>query len=107
MYTDCFPGRSYSDRFTRLVRLLIPVFTALALMASTAAAPNVKNPPKIKPKKFVKLTDHTYACKTLTNFEYKTHPPETKIYVNLQKSVWKQGASKSDILKSFISTIWF
>jgi len=42
LYNSCFPGRSYSDRFTRLVRLLIPVFTALALMASTAAAPNVK-----------------------------------------------------------------
>jgi len=47
-----FPGRSYSDRFTRLVRLLIPVFTALALMASTAAAPNVKNPPKFDVRTF-------------------------------------------------------
>ena len=33
--------------------------------------PNVKNPPKIKSKKFVKLTDHTCAYNTLTDFEYK------------------------------------
>ena len=36
--------------------------------------PNVKNPPKIRSKKFVKLKDHTYACNSLTNVEYKTHP---------------------------------
>jgi hypothetical protein len=25
-------------------------------------------------EKYVKLTDHTYACNSLTNFEYKAHP---------------------------------
>ena len=35
--------------------------------------------------------DHTYACNSLTNFEYKTHPPETEIDVNLQKFVWKNS----------------
>jgi len=32
LYNSCFPGRSYSDRFTRLVRLLIPVFTVQHLL---------------------------------------------------------------------------
>ena len=31
--------------------------------------PNVRNPPKIKIKKFVKLTVHSYACNSLTDFE--------------------------------------
>ena len=31
----------------------------------------LKNPPKITFKKFVKLTGYTYACTSLTNFEYK------------------------------------
>jgi hypothetical protein len=30
-----------------------------------------KNPPKIRFEQFVKLTDYTYACNSLTNFEYK------------------------------------
>ena len=25
-------------------------------------------------EKYVKLTDHTYACNSLTNFEYEAHP---------------------------------
>ena len=29
------------------------------------------NSPKIRLEKFVKLTDYTYACTILTNFEYK------------------------------------
>ena len=45
-----------------------------AASAATAAAhstvvPNVKNPPKIRLKKFVKLTGHTCACNDLTSFE--------------------------------------
>ena len=35
--------------------------------------PNVKNPPKIRLKKFVKLTGHTCACNNLTSFEYEDH----------------------------------
>ena len=37
--------------------------------------PNVKNPPKNRFQKIVKLTDHTYACNSLTNFtlKCKTH----------------------------------
>ena len=33
--------------------------------------PNSKNPPKIKLKRFVKLTDHTCAWNSLTNFDMK------------------------------------
>ena len=91
MYTDCFPGRSYSDRFTRLVRLLIPVFSTvqhLLWWPQLRWRRMSKIRLKLDLKKFVKLTDHTYVCNSLTNFEYKTHPPETeKIYVNLLKSV--------------------
>ena len=36
---------------------------------STTVGPHGKNPPKIKLKKFVKLTDNNYACNDLTNFE--------------------------------------
>ena len=35
--------------------------------------PNWKNPPKMRFKKFVKLTDHTCACYDLTNFEFEVH----------------------------------
>ena len=36
--------------------------------------PNVKNPPKTRFKKFVKLNSYTYAYNSLTNVEHKTHP---------------------------------
>ena len=35
--------------------------------------PNVKNPPKLRSKKFLNLNDHSYACNNLTNFEYKAN----------------------------------
>ena len=35
------------------------------------AGPNHKNPPEIKRKKSVKLTDPNNACNTLTNSEYE------------------------------------
>ena len=48
--------------------------------------PNVKNPPKTRLKKIVKLTDYTSACNDLTNFERSK--VQAKIgngsYVNLQ-----------------------
>ena len=53
--------------------------------------PNVKNPPKIRLKKFVKLTIHTCACNSLTNFELKTYPLDTEKYVNLLKFDWKNS----------------
>ena len=54
-------------------------------------APNCKNPPKIRFLKILKLTDHSKACNSLTYFEYKTHPPETEIYVILLKSARKNS----------------
>jgi len=42
-------------------------------------------------QKIVKLTIHTYACNSLTYFEYKTHSPETEKDVNLLKSAWKNS----------------
>ena len=35
--------------------------------------PNDKNPPKIRFEKIVKLKDHSYVCKSLINFPYKTY----------------------------------
>ena len=35
--------------------------------------PNCKNLPKIKPKKLVKLIDHTNVYNSLTNFEYQVN----------------------------------
>jgi hypothetical protein len=49
-----------------------------------------KIPPKIRFRKFVKLTDHTYAFKNLTSFEYEAHAmTRNGTYVNLQKLAWK------------------
>ena len=50
---------------------------------------NSKNPPKMRVIKFVKLTDYTYACNCLTNFEYVVHARTG--YVNLQKLAWKNS----------------
>ena len=48
--------------------------------------PNVKNPPKMWLKKFVKFTDHTCACHDLTNFEFEGNTiAGNGSYVNLQK----------------------
>ena len=41
---------------------------------------------KLDFKKIVKLTDHTYACNSLTNFKSKTHSLVTKIDVKMQKN---------------------
>ena len=52
--------------------------------------PNIKNPPKIQSKKIVKLTDHTYACNSLTNFYYEAYVIiGNGDHVNLLKFVWK------------------
>ena len=49
---------------------------------------NVKNPPKIKVEKIVKLTDHANACNSLTKFEYEVRElTRNGIYVNLMKLV--------------------
>ena len=53
--------------------------------------PNVKNPPKIRFQKIVKLTDHSYACNSLTYSEYKTYPLETEIDVILLKLALKNS----------------
>ena len=55
------------------------------------AGPNLKNPPKIKFEKIMKLTDHTCACNDLTSFECESQAPENGSYVNLQKLPWKNS----------------
>ena len=51
-----------------------------------------KNPPKTRfNKKIVKLTDHTCACKNLTNFECEAQATGNGSYVNLQKLAWKNS----------------
>ena len=44
-----------------------------ARTAPRTVEPNVKNPPKMRFKKFVKLTGHTCAGNDLTSFEYEDH----------------------------------
>ena len=41
--------------------------------------PNFKNPPKMRFKTFVKLTDHTCACNDLTNFECEVKATEMEV----------------------------
>ena len=56
------------------------------------AGPNVKNMPKIRFQKFVKLTDHTRACNDLKNFAYVGHAMTGNgSYVKLQKLIWKSS----------------
>ena len=45
----------------------------LSLRAAAVGLNSKKNPPKIRFLKIVKLTDHTFACSSLTNFEYEGH----------------------------------
>ena len=59
--------------------------------ARRTVGPNVKNPPTIRWKKPVKLTDRTYSCNDLTTFECEFHPWETEIDVNLMKFAWKNS----------------
>ena len=56
--------------------------------------PNCKNLPKIKPKKLVKLIDHTNVYNSLTNFEYQVN----KMTVNnnsvkMLKFAWKNSGN--------------
>ncbi len=44
-----------------------------AASASARFGLNSQNPPKIRIKKFLKLTGYTYACNSLTNIEYEAH----------------------------------
>ena len=54
--------------------------------------PNDNNPPKMRFKKFVKLTDYTYACNDLTSFEYEAHAMTGNgSYVNLLKVASKNS----------------
>ena len=76
--------------------IVVRSFGGLVLLLTPPAprftvGPDVKNPPKIRFIKIVKLTDHTYACISLTIFEYKNHSPETEIDVNLLKCAWKNS----------------
>ena len=49
------------------------------LVVRRTVGPKVKEPAQSKfDLKIVKLTDHTYACNSLTNFEYNTHPLKRK-----------------------------
>ena len=66
-------------------------FRGPSCLQRCTVGPNVKNPPKIWFLKIVKLMDHTYACNSLTYFEYKTHLPETEIDVILLISAWKNS----------------
>ena len=63
---------------------------------SSTAGPYVKNLPKIRFPKFVKLTDYTYAFNSLTNFKYvdqrKTGHGN---HLNLLKLPWKTRENTS------------
>ena len=51
---------------------IIENFRPSWLARPPTVGPNVKIPPKSRFEKFVKMTDHTYACNSLTNFEEET-----------------------------------
>ena len=55
--------------------------------------PNVKNPPKMRFKRFVKLTNHTYAYNDFTYcLEYVVYEMTGNgSYLNWQKLVWKNS----------------
>ena len=54
-----------------------------------------QKPAKNCAKKIVKLTDHTYACSSLTNFLYDMNPISGNgNYVNLLKLAWKNSWNK-------------
>ena len=70
----------------------LPVAPARSSGPWRTARPNCKNPPKMRFKKFVKLTDHTQACNDLTNFEYVVHAMTGNgCYLNLQKLACKNS----------------
>ena len=51
-----------------------------------------KTPLKIRLKKLVNLTGHTWASNSLTNFEYESHEMTgNRSYANLLKLVWKNS----------------
>ena len=62
---------------------------------STTVGPHGKNPPKIKLKKFVKLTDNNYACNDLANFEAHVKTGNGN-YVNLLKLAGKVSLFSAD-----------
>jgi hypothetical protein len=52
---------------------------------------HVKNPPKIRLKKILKLTVHSYACNSLTNFEcvsIATSPETGNVVIGTEKNLW-------------------
>ena len=62
-------------------------------------------PPKILPKKFVKLIGHCYACNSLTNFYYEAHAiTGNGNLVNLMKLAWIN--SWNHIKWSYFWRVW-
>ena len=86
LYPEYMCGRVEADVLACCSLLLVPAKVGLAILAAVTASTAFvwsvtattvphslvqwQKPAKNKIEKFVKLTDHTYACNSLTNFEY-------------------------------------
>ena len=64
--------------------------SSLSTPCRHTVGPNVKNPPKIRFQKIVKLTDHSYACNSLTYSEYKTYPPGNRNRCDFAETCFKK-----------------
>ena len=86
-YSYYNPRHLYSRSRSKLPSLKLTYATLkLSSRESRPIGPKAKNPPKIRFKKLVKLTDHACAFNDLTNFEYEGHAmTENANYVNLLK----------------------
>ena len=84
--------------------LVLELTTLHSKLESAVVGPNVKNPTKIRFKKFVKLTDYTYACNSLTYFEYRTHPLIMEVDVNLLGKT--REITSSELILWRVLTIW-
>ena len=67
--------------YTKIESSLSPALPSV----SATVGPNCKSPPKMRFKKFVKLTDHTCACNDLTNFECEAQAIGNRSCENFQK----------------------
>ena len=63
------PQRLMWNQATTQCEQCFPIVSICRSRQQHTVGPNSKIPPKVK--KLVKLTDHTYNCNSLTNFEYE------------------------------------
>ena len=97
---ECAPKPLSSSKFstgpswiqTKCPWTCLEVAPQLLVKTTQSWANRQKTRQKLDCKKFVKLTDHTYASNSLTNFQYEAHSTTRNgFYVNLMKVAWKHS----------------